>query len=980
MNQGIRSRATEPLMPFQDDMLIIRQSFMCDNILAGIEDSEHRVHQETILELYDMLYQPSDPDFGTVDVDVYQGLKQCFNMIHEIFEAYRPLSANSQSHLNIHLQDMLGLLSDIAYANRRDFVPLFSELTQTVNQLLKTPNDELARATIRDFIFISNYHLSRIKDSYSMLHDYNRRWIETEDLGVRLASKFNRIVIFFGTLALALTSVGMTIYQEGSVSRGFNVATSAVNAGTTTGNGFTQFMSDPSSHSVAVSNAIKVDEQAGRHFALVIMAWTDLLGLLRKLTDDGSNPYSPRLTPAQRAYIPTYLSRFEKAFMNTKQLLSAIRDKAGRLGVMRGTVQNQRRIEANHTPFGTMVTSATNVATAVSNSAYNAGATVTGALARSSTFNTVTGRRNRANQSNWAVDDSSALLRKTSEEVLYNMVEILTCGHCGHDTFPPLPTGSFDVHELKEVLRDGFLPSSLTMKCIEQEIANLEAMIKEVNDMLEDAHAALVQSLNPVVEYLAVARSVSSPIRRLPEELLSNIFSYLITPYSDENELQDAMFEAGILSSCGSTIHRLASVCKYWWRVVRDTPMLRPVVCVSCSDKGVLAVRRYIEMTSPHPLKFSVRGYFPFHSGVYTPQMEQINYCAIVQELVNASSRWQTADLERMSGFWLENASDIETEIAARIYRSSYPMLKELCLRSFPMSQFFSQEQVPALRITDLYLGFLNGINVDFDFHAILSCAPALSQLTVYSVEADSETYLSRAQPDTRSPVLLSHLRRLHVDFSIFMLNIITAPNLVHFRLGDDSLHSNLVDAFLHRSRCNIESLHLDILSTSRASSIVELSRQMPHVTHLAVSASQEIWVPFKERTPDDRFSVFPQLQHLVINDALEARVPLGYFRVVSEMMRVVRKRCGARKIRVEGHTGYRKNKKPPVLRRLDISCPLTPLQHRTLLALSECGALEVYCSVSGESAEYHSEDDGNDSDGEEKDSSDGDDDGVAYI
>ncbi|KIY52054.1 hypothetical protein FISHEDRAFT_70288 [Fistulina hepatica ATCC 64428] len=214
------------------------------------------------------------------------------------------------------------------------------------------------------------------------------------------------------------------------------------------------------------------------------------------------------------------------------------------------------------------------------------------------------------------------------------------------------------------------------------------------------------------------------------------------------------------------------------------------------------------------------------------------------------------------------------------------------------------------------------------------------------------------------------------------MLDIITAPNLVHFRLDDDSLHSNAVDMFLRRSRCNIESLHLDIWSPSRASSIVEFSRQMPHVTHLAISASQEIWVPFKERTPDGRFSVFPQLQHLVINDALEVRVALGYFRVVSEMMRVVRKRCGARKMRVEGRTGYRKSEKPPILRRLDICCPLTRLQHRTLLALSECGALEVYCSVSGPPVEYGSDDDCDDSDGEEEDSPsrDGDDDGVAYI
>ncbi|KIY51442.1 hypothetical protein FISHEDRAFT_70676 [Fistulina hepatica ATCC 64428] len=138
----------------------------------------------------------------------------------------------------------------------------------------------------------------------------------------------------------------------------------------------------------------------------------------------------------------------------------------------------------------------------------------------------------------------------------------------------------------------------------------------------------------------------------------------------------------------------------------------------------------------------------------------------------------------------------------------------------------------------------------------------------------------------------------------------------------------------------------------------------MPHVTHLAVCAHQGIWIPLKEHTPDGRFSVFPLLQHLEIE--LEG---VGETRVVSDIIRVALKRCGARKIRVEGRTGYRKSKEPPVLRRLDIRCQLTPSQRRTLLALSECGALDVYLSVSGKPARsVSSDDDSDDSDGEEED------------
>ncbi|KIY51860.1 hypothetical protein FISHEDRAFT_70358 [Fistulina hepatica ATCC 64428] len=586
-----------------------------------------------------------------------------------------------------------------------------------------------------------------------------------------------------------------------------------------------------------------------------------------------------------------------------------------------------------------------------------------------------------------AVDDSSAS-RKPSDKVPYdNMAENVTCRHCGHDVFPPLPNRSFDIQELKEFLRDGVLPSPLIMKCIEQEIANFKAAIKE----LEDTRAALVQSLNPVIEYLAVARSISSPIRSLPGELLCNILSYVIASrFFSLSELRDAMFEAGILSRRGSTIHRLARVCKYWWRVVRSTPMLYPVTYISYDVKGVLAVRRYIEMTSPHPLKF----YLDFYCNpeMRSRTMEEINYSAVLQELINASSRWQTVDLTMpcMGAF----SSGFETEVATCVYGSSYPALKDLRLHSFPMLQFFSQEQVPALRvlkisrcqielhavqpillqITSLDLRCLADINVDLDFHAILSYAPALSQLRVDWHEPYLETYMSRVEHDAHSPVLLSHLRRLHIEGSTFMLNIITAPNLVHFRLKDRLLHSDVVDTFLRRSRCDIESLYLDIQiwSSSMAPSIAKLWCQMPHVTHLAVPASQEIWVPLQERTPDGRYSMFPQLQHLEIDNPEMIHPPR--FQVVSDMIRVVLKRCGARKIRVEGRTGYRKGKKPPVLRRLDIDSSLTRLQHRQ------------------RGGRGYIDDDDDNSDGGEEDSSYGDDDpddekentsgddGVAYI
>ncbi|KIY45557.1 hypothetical protein FISHEDRAFT_76411 [Fistulina hepatica ATCC 64428] len=534
------------------------------------------------------------------------------------------------------------------------------------------------------------------------------------------------------------------------------------------------------------------------------------------------------------------------------------------------------------------------------------------------------------------------------------------------------------------------------MARIEREINNLEATVKEVNDMSEDARAAL--GLKPVFEYLAVARSVLSPIRKLPVELLSTVFSYLIASYSDRLQTpEDMTLEAGIFGDRYSTIHRLASVCKHWWRIMRDTPMLRPqahLIPGSYSCKDLLAVRRYIEMVSPHPFKFCLVRDVHVCSDASTRQTEQTNYWAIVQALVKVSSLWRVAELHAPDRCGLDNVSEA---VAVFVYRSSYPVLKELCLYSCSTSQFFFPEQVPALRvlrlhacqidlhamqpilrqITDLNLAFLK----DVDFHAVLSLAPALSQLTVRgctSSEVARAHIVCDSHQLSSNTVSLPQLRRLDLDQSLFMLDIITAPNLVHFCLYDSSPHLEVVGFFLRRSRCNIESLCVDKVGSSIA--LVELLRQMPYVTHLSVRAYLDVWLALRERNADGGFTVLPRLQHLEV-EIDKAEKPS--FRNIHNVIRVAQKRCGARKIKVEGRVGYRKGKEPhATLRRLDIRCPEARSQYRELQALSECGALEVYCVASDETrfinTRYHDFYDSGESD--DGDGEDGGDRDIAYI
>ncbi|KIY45541.1 hypothetical protein FISHEDRAFT_76398 [Fistulina hepatica ATCC 64428] len=585
------------------------------------------------------------------------------------------------------------------------------------------------------------------------------------------------------------------------------------------------------------------------------------------------------------------------------------------------------------------------------------------------------------------------------------MPKLLTCRHCGHDhdALPSLPE-SFNTHELKQVLRDGSIPSQSTVEHIEREIAKLEAAIKEMNEMFQGACTALAQSLKRVDEYLTVARSLTSPIRKLPVELLSHVFLYLISSHGDW--VEDMMLEAGIFDTHGSVGYRLASVCKYWWRVMHDTPVLHPYAFVRFQElfehEALPRLRRYIEMTFPHPLKLCFSGRACLASDGHAHAR------AIVQELLDSSSRWRIVQMSWMRHSGLENISDLETEFAAQVYRSSYPVLKELCLDSFSTPQFFLPEQVPALRvlslyrcsillhdlepillqITDLDLGYFNH---DVDLHAIISCAPALIKLTVVDCHFPPCPPRIRSdvcEPlfDTRSPILLSHLRQLHIEYSLFMLDFITAPGLSNLYLRDELIPLGLLEAFLCRSKCNVKSLDVDAYFAIVAHRLVWLLCQAPYVTHLSISAgpdSIDVWNTLGRCSSDGTFDVVPQLQHLEIRNC-ECRIKEPSSQAFFSIIRAVRKRCGAQKVVVEGPTGYGKSKTTHVLRRLDISCSLTWSQHRTLLALSECGVLDV-CFTSNANPfvgnpgddDHESEDEDED---DEEDSDGGDDDGIVYI
>ncbi|KAJ7062275.1 hypothetical protein C8F01DRAFT_1024457 [Mycena amicta] len=155
----------------------------------------------------------------------------------------------------------------------------------------------------------------------------------------------------------------------------------------------------------------------------------------------------------------------------------------------------------------------------------------------------------------------------------------------------------------------------------------------QARSLLEESEAKLVDIQSQMKdltrrgeeqEHVGALRYVLAPIRRLPAEMLTEIFSRVDTGDDDESPIKLAI--------------RLSAVCGYWRQLVLHTPRLWTTVViklqlVKLSVEYRNMVKELLERSSPHPIDISF-----YSAGRKRP--EQLFFAPVMDAVLSVAHRW----------------------------------------------------------------------------------------------------------------------------------------------------------------------------------------------------------------------------------------------------------------------------------------------------------------------------------------------------
>ncbi|KAK7013795.1 hypothetical protein R3P38DRAFT_3003999 [Favolaschia claudopus] len=148
-------------------------------------------------------------------------------------------------------------------------------------------------------------------------------------------------------------------------------------------------------------------------------------------------------------------------------------------------------------------------------------------------------------------------------------------------TSSSLPTPA-EVENIRELARVGALPTGLELSKLQSTMTNAPAEIQHYETEIETLQkeiSRLASERTSLESYLNLCRSVLSPVHRLPNEMLADIFDLCVPEelywISDTITVDDEMNRLA-----HSHLLQLAQVCSRWHRVAMHTPKLWSLITV----------------------------------------------------------------------------------------------------------------------------------------------------------------------------------------------------------------------------------------------------------------------------------------------------------------------------------------------------------------------------------------------------------------
>ncbi|KAL1710994.1 hypothetical protein EV121DRAFT_274978 [Schizophyllum commune] len=398
--------------------------------------------------------------------------------------------------------------------------------------------------------------------------------------------------------------------------------------------------------------------------------------------------------------------------------------------------------------------------------------------------------------------------------------------------------------------RAAFVPSQQDKAAILKKTTKLRKLEKalsiKVTQLLRDQDAIRAQ--------IALHDALIAPCRRLPPEILSDIFVLALPEHWDDQY-------------AGKRSLNFARVCLYWREVALLTPRLWTSLRFDAMRnplaKHVNALKAELAKTAQAPLSlFITMRVNPLAWLPAVPPMKEDLWSRKAWSLLCAEShRWERALLEQLPGFAYDDVAgrafplmqdlalyineeddEVAYETVPLTAFKDAPNLRSLFIHYTSPVQPFRLPQTWSLTKLIIQCGDHADVTLAPCLNAIMACASTLRSCIISADESFGDF------PAGREPTTFPHLEDLELRHNaIFLGHLMTIPSIKSLRVSAypdvETYPFDALKSMLARSAgCNsCHFLMLDGLEPTSADDVVSCLQLVPHLTDLELKHDEAI-------------------------------------------------------------------------------------------------------------------------------------------
>ncbi|KAL0572534.1 hypothetical protein V5O48_009428 [Marasmius crinis-equi] len=391
---------------------------------------------------------------------------------------------------------------------------------------------------------------------------------------------------------------------------------------------------------------------------------------------------------------------------------------------------------------------------------------------------------------------------------------------------------------------------------------------EEHDEIIEQLESHILDFKTQQAAYEADRAAVSSlifaPIRRLPPELLQEIF--LFSVYSDFSNTS-----IGLYGCWKSVAFEISAVCGWWRDLALDTKEMWAQIAASCCSRAAQPVRLCLERSGSVPLVLQIA----------TQGLELVDLDTM-KLLVAESKRWLVVDYHHL---YNEEAREVlRNEVSRRLpalksvvpaidpdtrcvlleaQLRDAPSLETVTVRRLKRDKGIAPRSLPLERTKHLVMQASRGSGLQSFLDILSICAKNLQTITyedaaslegIHHIFKSSHTPLSIPFPPpivSSATELLVSSWQAHGIYELLsdLFQSVTLPSLTELRIGGDCDNNeqfegnwpgDVMRSFLNRSKCQLTLVSLHGMPLSEQE-VVEFLKLTPLVQTLNIS---ELFAP----------------------------------------------------------------------------------------------------------------------------------------